>query len=483
MAVESKVIVTAEDRTRAAFAAIERNSGKTAMAMVKLQGTMLKLAGVGSLVAFFRSGAQSTELWADEMARLDEITEKFFKTSAETGRLDPFIAAVKLAYKTAFGASMAIDNLGLAIGSLAAATALALQGEFAEARRAIEQSSLDMAENEERFRKLREEIDKPAPKGFAKQKEAEDEARKKRQKEEADRLKELIRLTVEHARVAEDAIRAESEISEGLSGAGLTAIGESVFNEARAKEAEKAAEAEAKQRERLMRQVEIMNESFMSEQELMIQQYESRQMIIDDAFMQELVSAEEHTRLKEELELQHQAAMGDITAQGVLARRRFEEMNTKQQIQSVLGQMLQMTQGVTTHSKTLFKINKTLALANVAVSLPDAIIQSFQKAGGYPWGLIPAGLMAATGAAQIAQIKAAQFGTSTSAPSIGGGGAAPVVNVPDLSAPAQAPRPQITIYMPNDDAPLSQDWFMNKFIPTWNEKVGDGAPIILIANQ
>src|SRR3990172_4671719 len=104
MAVESKVIVTAEDRTKAAFAAIERNTGKTAMAMVKLQGQMLKLAGVGSLVAFFRTGAQSTEKWRDEMARLDDITEKFFKTASDAGRIDPFIKAVKLAYTLAAAA-------------------------------------------------------------------------------------------------------------------------------------------------------------------------------------------------------------------------------------------------------------------------------------------------------------------------------------------------------------------------------------------
>lgn len=59
-------------------------------------------------------------------------------------------------------------------------------------------------------------------------------------------------------------------------------------------------------------------------------------------------------------------------------------------------------------SKTAFKIAKGAALAKAAVALPSAVMQSYENGGGYPWGLIPAGLMLATGLAQISQIRSQQ---------------------------------------------------------------------------
>lgn len=56
-------------------------------------------------------------------------------------------------------------------------------------------------------------------------------------------------------------------------------------------------------------------------------------------------------------------------------------------------------------NKKLFKIGQKLALAQAAISLPSAVMQSFEKGGGFPWGLIPAGIMAAKGAVEISKIK------------------------------------------------------------------------------
>lgn len=86
--------------------------------------------------------------------------------------------------------------------------------------------------------------------------------------------------------------------------------------------------------------------------------------------------------------------------------------------------------GAAKQSKEMFEIQKTLALANVAVTLPDAIMKSWDNAGGYPWGIIPAGLMAAAGIAQIQAINATSFGSKPKTPSAGGGGG----SVPSPSA-------------------------------------------------
>lgn len=70
-------------------------------------------------------------------------------------------------------------------------------------------------------------------------------------------------------------------------------------------------------------------------------------------------------------------------------------------------------------SKKIFKIGQTLALAQAAVALPTAVLESYKNGGGYPWGLVPAGIMLATGLKNIQQIRSAGAGLG------GGGGSVP----------------------------------------------------------
>lgn len=63
----------------------------------------------------------------------------------------------------------------------------------------------------------------------------------------------------------------------------------------------------------------------------------------------------------------------------------------------------------------LFETQKALSLANIAATLPDAVIKSFNNGGGYPFGLIPAGLMLAAGAQQLAAVGGASFGGARAA--------------------------------------------------------------------
>lgn len=74
-------------------------------------------------------------------------------------------------------------------------------------------------------------------------------------------------------------------------------------------------------------------------------------------------------------------------------------------------------------NKEAFELQKALALANAVVTLPSAVMKSFENGGGYPFGLIPAGLMLAQGLQQINTIKSTSFGSkSASGGSVGGGG-------------------------------------------------------------
>jgi len=87
----------------------------------------------------------------------------------------------------------------------------------------------------------------------------------------------------------------------------------------------------------------------------------------------------------------------------------------------------------------MFNINKAAVLANAAVNLPSAVIQSFEKGGGFPWGLIPAGLMAAQGAQQLSAIRSTSFGGGGSVAQVSGGGGGG-------GTQTITPRPQV----PND---------------------------------
>jgi len=96
------------------------------------------------------------------------------------------------------------------------------------------------------------------------------------------------------------------------------------------------------------------------------------------------------------------------------------------------------------HSKKAFELQKAFALANAVATLPSAVIKSFHNGGGYPWGIVPASLMAAAGAAQIQQIKSTQFGGGgggVKRPS-GGGGTA-------LGAPAASGLPAGSTAVPS----------------------------------
>ena len=134
---------------------------------------------------------------------------------------------------------------------------------------------------------------------------------------------------------------------------------------------------------------------------------------------QEQITRDEYALLREEAERTHQANIQSIQTEAAARQAQFDAMTGAQKTKMVLGQMVQMTAGVANHSRKMFEVNKALALAQAVVALPSAVMQSFENGGGYPWGLIPAGLMLATGLQQINAIKNAKFGGGTT-PSLAG---------------------------------------------------------------
>lgn len=213
---------------------------------------------------------------------------------------------------------------------------------------------------------------------------------------------------------------------------------------------QRSQEREQRERERLERELQRQQEQFqmkleqvqtyiMTEEEIERQALENRQFIVEEAFQRQLITASERQRLLEKLEEQHQQKLLDIQKKSLTAQEKFQRLSDVKKIKAILASGAELTAGVANTNKTLFEVNKAFALANAAVALPDAVVQSYERAGGYPWGIIPAGLMLATGLAQIQAIKNAQFtGAGGVAPSLapsGGGGTTIQAPQPNVGEP------------------------------------------------
>jgi hypothetical protein len=197
------------------------------------------------------------------------------------------------------------------------------------------------------------------------------------------------------------------------------------------------------------------------------------------------LTEESYRQMREQAEIEHQARLGNIVAQGTLARQKFVQSSSKAQMQTVLSDILMTTQGVAASNKELFEINKIAGIANAVVNTYTGVSKTL-AAYPYPWNLPMAALHLAAGLAQVKQIKSAKFGDGSSAPSINGGAATPVVNVGSsaqqataVEAPAipvfAAARSQVNLTL--QGSRFSYQQITEEIIPLINEAAGNGADI------
>lgn len=221
--------------------------------------------------------------------------------------------------------------------------------------------------------------------------------------------------------------QSNAEFGLGLGGGSSVGGADDPEAEAQAKELQKL-------QDRLAARLEAVDISLMSEEQRLFDSYANRQLIVEDAFENELISQERRQELILQLEEQFEEQRTAIAEKGLTDRQKFERMTTMNKVKFQLGAMTQMTQGVASNNRKLFELNKALALADAAVTLPDAVLKTYNNNGGYPWGIIPAALMAAVGLAQIQQIQSASFGGGgAGAASLAGSGGTPSNPVPQDS--------------------------------------------------
>lgn len=194
--------------------------------------------------------------------------------------------------------------------------------------------------------------------------------------------------------------------------------------------------------------LETLNAVNLSEADLQRNHFAQLQADLEAARNAGLITEQQYNQLLEQETLKHKAKMGDISAQAAIALAAFEKKTTRDKVGYILSQSVQLTQGIATSNKELFEINKIAGIAQASIALYEGTSKTW-NAYPYPWNIPMTALHVATGLAQIQAISSAQFGSSTSAPTIGGGGAIPVFNAAGAASPvAPLPAPNAQIEPP-----------------------------------
>lgn len=186
-----------------------------------------------------------------------------------------------------------------------------------------------------------------------------------------------------------------------------------------------------KDEENTQAKLEALQEQYMSENELLIAKYEEQQLIIDEAYMNEQLSAEEHQEL-----------MAEISKKGADERIKLDEMERRNRVKAIGGMMDNLSSLMNSGSKEMFEIGKVAATANAVMAGYEAAVHSYNagaKIGGPPVGAAFAAASVASTAVQIQQIQSQQFGSGSTGGATSYAGGVPAVNTTAADATTAAP--------------------------------------------
>ena len=236
---------------------------------------------------------------------------------------------------------------------------------------------------------------------------------------------------------------------------------------------------------------------------LIAQSFDSQATIENRAYAEKLAALEVYlaankdsninaAQLRENLESQHQANLGNMLAEGMEVRRKFAAMNDTQQLNFALDSMVQMTQGAAAHNKEMFEINKVAAMANATVKGIQAVIDAYawgDEWGGPVAGAAMAAIAAAAVAVQLSALSSTQYGGGSGvAASVSGsaGGAAPTFQTnaqtsasaqTDLAAQASSHTTVIEFNAKDDDVLSGK--FVRAILAKLDEVTRDGGRVII----
>ena len=186
----------------------------------------------------------------------------------------------------------------------------------------------------------------------------------------------------------------------------------------------------------------------------------------------------------------HEAAMTSIIQRGAVTRNDFEAMSGKQQLQTHLALLSNMLNASAQHSRAAFEAMKIVKLAEAAIALPSTVMKAYESgmAAGGPAGpavgAAYAALAFATQMIQMNAIQSASFGGGASAGAAPSGG-----GVSSSAIPGQAANPNVVSAQPTAPANqvqviiqgnvMTQDFINNTVIPQIQSQV-QNADVVLI---
>ena len=179
--------------------------------------------------------------------------------------------------------------------------------------------------------------------------------------------------------------------------------------------------------ENLQNRLEILTEFVDLEENLELQSHlrrlEELQSFVDEG----LIIEDERRSLQLALEAEHQQKIAEIRKRSLTKLEKFNAMSFANQTSDVLGEMVNITQGVARESKTLFEINKIAAIGQAVVNTALGISRTLAEYP-FPLSVAMAGLQAAAAIVQVNAIRSQTFGGGGAAPSLAGATAAPPVS-------------------------------------------------------
>lgn len=166
-------------------------------------------------------------------------------------------------------------------------------------------------------------------------------------------------------------------------------------------------------------------ESFLAtEEERILTSYQNREQIIAQSLENGLISEETAASQLAKLNAKKEEELTKIALKGQSDRDRFAAMSFKEQAKNVVSFLTANTGALAKESKTWFKINKGLSIAEAAMNTYQAITKTLASYPA-PWNFGLAAVVAANGWAQINQIRSTQFNadgaTAANSPSISSG--------------------------------------------------------------
>ncbi len=191
------------------------------------------------------------------------------------------------------------------------------------------------------------------------------------------------------------------------------------------KRAEERAQAqEDKLRERLGVKAELIATSLLNEEEREIQAFDRRREMLELALEGDAITKARFLEIELALRARHETALTKITTKGLSEREKFEKLSSASKAKQIFSDLANITQGVATHNKTLFRINQLAAIGNAIVNTAEGVTKSL-SAYPMPFAAVMAAAHLAAGLAQIAAIRSASFGGGTTPSAVA---SVPVIN-------------------------------------------------------